>query len=209
MAPKDGWRNSAARRLLIDMIVDEEIHDDIEESEMYLICQQHEEFNDYPYDANDWKTKVKGAFNEVTEGKKRAAREKKFLLHDRHMFPKKAEPDRWADGSADKLMRQHYQEGKFKQDKPNAIWEQYPEYQKYEEEVFRNHIYQEGYRLKFNQYLNDKREEKEEKAKEMAEAARKRAEAKKKREEKMIKDAIEKAEKEKARKENAAASKKK
>jgi hypothetical protein len=164
----DGWRNSKAKLCLRELIDAGEIDEDSDPEDAYFLCLREypEEFEYYDYHDNDFPGKLKSLFNTWTEDTKKAVFDEKAFAHDMKLFPpnqinSRGEP-RWEGSEAEAFLREDFAAGKHKANniKPRDFQKTRPEYLEHDKDSFRDHIYQEDRRIRYNNYLNDKREEK-------------------------------------------------
>ena len=186
----DGWRNSKAKLLLRDLIDAGEIDEHSDPEDAYFLCLREypDEFEYYDYHDNDFPGKLKSLFNTWTEDTKKAVFDEKAFAHDMKLFPPKdinsrGEP-RWEGSKAEAFLREDIAAGKHKANniKPKDFQKTRPEYLEHDKDHFRDHIYQEDRRIRYNNYLNAKREEKQALAKEAAKREADKVAAKEKKE---------------------------
>jgi hypothetical protein len=128
-----------------------------------LLYKDMDEFSDVVFD--QFKLRLRDHRCQVKKTMGRSKHEEQCLKHDRSLFPRKLTDEEGVPNfdlhPAKELLRADVKAEKHKQMKPIELWKSRPyEYMKFEEDYFRNKIYQTVRREKFIYYLQQKREEK-------------------------------------------------
>ena len=161
------WRNSEARCLLIEDLINSTLP--IEESEcpkelVWEIYKEEEAFANVPFD--QFKARLRDHYKQVKKDLARSKFEENCLMQDQALFPCGLENFRgeliFDLHPAKDLLWYDIMEKLHVGLKPKDLWRTWAEYQEFELATFRGWIYQEICREKFINYLNMKREEKKE-----------------------------------------------
>jgi hypothetical protein len=157
------WKNSAAKEILMD-----DLHcgllpadaADLSALEAWDICYKHMvEFVAVDYD--QFKDRLRDHRRQVRKDVIRAASESDSLAHDRRLFPRQAENNRGEPvfdlSDAKLLLRADVKEGKHNYMTPTQLQRSRVAYHPFNSRKFKHRIYQEVRRVKFINYLEQKR----------------------------------------------------
>jgi len=128
------------------------ITSEMEPRDVYL---QRLEFAEFDGNYKNFPGRLRDARKQIICKNSRSALDSAALAHDREIYPKAAynhrgEP-RWEWSEAERLLRQDMDEGKHKTMKPQLVYQLRKEYnENYTLKTFRQHIYQEEKRRKFD-----------------------------------------------------------
>jgi hypothetical protein len=158
---KVSWRKSEAKDQLELDIIAEVVTDDSDPQEVY--DSRPELYYEFAF--NNFNTNLKSLLKKVANQRSRAAFDAAAVDHDRsaHPFPARNGHGRlqWYDSEAKRLLWKDIDDGVYipsgpNKTKPIKLWTSRPEYQLFELETFRNHIYQEIKSKKSRCYFKDK-----------------------------------------------------
>jgi hypothetical protein len=157
------WKKSAARQVLMDDLQCGLLPVDAAElsaEEAWEICYQHmAEF--VPVVFSQFKLRLRDHRRQVRADMIRATSESDSLAHDRRLFPRQAENNRGEPvfdlSDAKLLLRADVKEGKHTYMTPSQLQNSRVEYHPFKSRKFKERIYQEVRRVKFINYLEQKR----------------------------------------------------
>lgn len=162
------WGKSAARDVLYEMVKDGLIPGDLKPKRVYLLFLKHlPEFAPYQdYTALKFANKMRSARLRAPLKANRAAEDAEFLAHDRAIFPKPTEDwmgePIWKGSDAHTALVKDIEDGLHLLMEPKELYEHRAVYYEnfWNQDRFRNRIYQEEKALKRTQYLARKAEKK-------------------------------------------------
>ena len=174
--PTIDWANSAAKQVLIDDLDSEVLPVDKEQlsaKEAWDQVYQHMvEFHGVPY--KQFRDRLNALRKAHKKKKSYADWDAQAVAHDRMLHPRKAHNHLgqpvFSTTTALKSLADDVKAGKHKRMKPRELRETCPEYKIFSLSVFRQRIYQQRRRVKFEFYLEEKRLEKEKERKEHLES---------------------------------------
>eukprot|EP00980_Cylindrotheca_fusiformis_P030820 scaffold25470_cov793-Cylindrotheca_fusiformis.AAC.1 len=161
------WRSSAARAIIIEDLVRGILpleNSQMTAEEAFEIYRGMEEFDGVIF--LQFRQRLRDHRSQVKKDLLRSQQEEECLQRDRIFFPRKVVDQNGRQvfdlHPAKLLLRQDVAEKKHLQMTPFQLWESRAEYMEYEQAYFRNRIYQAVRREKFINYLQIKRDEKNE-----------------------------------------------
>jgi hypothetical protein len=145
------WKDSDAKRLLVQDLMSGEIPLDPNEMEPATVYLQRPEFADFRYER--FRDRLRFLRAQIHASKHHASSDSAKLAHDRQIYPKKSnnhrgEP-RWEGSDAEQLLKRDMDEGKNTSVTPLEFYQSRNEYKNYPLTVFRKHIDQEERRRKY------------------------------------------------------------
>lgn len=145
------WKDSEAKRLLVQDLMSGEIPLDPNEMEPAQVYLQRPEFANFGYER--FRDRLRDLRAQIRASKHHASSDSAALAHDRRIYPKKTnnhrgEP-RWEGSEAERLLKLDIDEGKNMSLIPIDLYNSQNEYKKYPLKVFRKHIDQEERRRKY------------------------------------------------------------
>jgi hypothetical protein len=152
------WRNSVAKRLLLQDLEDGTIPLDsaaMSAAVAYLRRTEYQmhDFGQFRDRLHDLRKRIRG---KVT----RSMQEMGALEHDLRIVSNRARNEhgtiRWEGTEAERLLRKDVEDGKDDTMPAQALWKSQDAYQVFTLDVFRGHIYQERRRQKFRGWLSHK-----------------------------------------------------
>ena len=150
--------NHPVRQKLMDDVRQSKIPDDMDARAAWKL---REEYESIPFDL--WKDCLKGMRAIVKKKREAAADDEAALRRDRLVYPKSTinlmDKPEW-DGSEAQICLEHdLDDDLHKEMSPQELWQSRLQYQEFELDVFRGHIYQELHTRKWrNQWVNGKKE---------------------------------------------------
>jgi hypothetical protein len=165
--PPSPWRNSHAKQLLKEDIVEGRVSSSMPVKDVYEMRPTW--YKRYKF--NNFKTNLNGLRKRIRKDKDRADEDLAAYLHDMQipptppMAPRAAAYPRWQDSEAEQLLKSDIEAGTGTSLKPEPLWKSRAEYQSFPLAVFRKHIYQELRAEAETGYWLNKKKEKEEKKK--------------------------------------------
>eukprot|EP00980_Cylindrotheca_fusiformis_P026501 scaffold16306_cov113-Cylindrotheca_fusiformis.AAC.1 len=157
------WRSSAARAIVIEDLVRGILpleNSQMTAEEAFEIYREMDEFAGVVF--VQFRLRLKDHRSQVKKDLLRSRYEEECLRHDRRLFPRKSVDHNGTPvfdlHPAKLLLRQDVAEKKHLQMTPFQLWESRDEYLEFEQAFFRNKIYQAARRQKFINYLQMKRE---------------------------------------------------
>jgi len=180
------WTNSEAKKVLLEHLFNKKISLDEQEmptEELWeFVYKGSPAFKHVVY--SQFKERLKDHRKQVGSQMGRTSTAAIALANFRKLNPKKKYDAKgrplWDGHPAQVLLKEDVKNKRHKGVRPSAFRLTRKEYQEFELDVFRNHIYQEIRLRRFYNYLRFKREEKEKNQKKAMEKARKAAEVQKK-----------------------------
>jgi hypothetical protein len=165
--PPTPWRNSRAKQLLKEDIVNGHVSSSMQAKDVY---QMHPKwYKRYKY--NNFKTNLDALHKRITKDKDRADEDLVAFLHDMQIRPAPSTATHgsgypsWQDSEAEKLLKSDIEDGIGTSLKPEQLWKSRKEYQLFPLIVFRKHIHQELRAEGEKSYWLNKKKEKEDKKK--------------------------------------------
>ena len=162
------WAKSLAKQIILDdldcgVLPVDESELSAEEAWELVYSQMAEFIRPETVVFSQFKERLRDHRKKHGEGVTRAALESEALDHDRRLFPRQTENNRGEpvfDLSAAKLLlRADIAEGKHHRMTPSQLQMTRVEYQPFSAVKFKHRIYQEVRRVKFINYLNERREQ--------------------------------------------------
>lgn len=140
---KENWRTSKAKRILGKDIVSGKVRADMKADEVY---QMHSEYKKWP--KKNFAPNLKRLRKSIAEDYDRSRSDSIAYGHDlaRLMTLRAGDPPAkkpWHKSNAKRLLKQDVEDGKHELMKPAELYSTRVEYQEFDLETFRNHIYQE------------------------------------------------------------------
>ena len=156
------WKNSAAREILMEDLephgwLYENNDDAVVIYEVYKHLQS--EFADVSFD--QFEARLKAARQQCAIRRARSREELMALEHDRRLHPRNTHNERgervFDMDPAKLLLREDVNNKVHERMKPQELWASRPEYMNFKLKLFRPRIYQEIRRVKYFNFLEDKR----------------------------------------------------
>ena len=167
------WRNSRAREYLMGLIMAGKIpsKDAIKPKQVYDQYLKHRrEFKHFQnYTELQFAGKLKYLRDKFEEKQDRRKEDAAAFAHDRTIFPARTQDTKgrpiWAGSETQRLLREDIKAGKHKKIKPKYLYESREEFydRGFDQDFFRNKIYQEEKALKRVAWVKDKAEKKKKK----------------------------------------------
>lgn len=164
---EEGWKNCEAKRILYTDLLAGLLTTDnsvMGAKEVYELYKREEP----SFEKVSWKNfpeRLKRLRNKVTDKNDRSARDAAALQHDRTIYPKPTHNHRnepiWEGSVAQKFLEKDIDEGKHLLMEKKALFLSRPEYQLFDKNVFRGHVYQELKKRKFIAYCKTTKRGKE------------------------------------------------
>lgn len=154
---KRPWRNSVAKRLLLQDLEDGTIPLDsaaMSAAEAYLRRKEYQ-----LHDFGQFRDRLHDLRKQIHGKKTRSMQEMEALEHDMRIVSNRARNEhgtiRWEGTEAERLLRKDVEDGKDNTMPAQALWKSQDAYQIFTLDVFRGHIYQEHRRQTFRGWLSN------------------------------------------------------
>lgn len=138
---KESWKNSAAKQLLKDDIINGVVKEGMKPKEVYTM---HDEYKKWPQ--KNFGANLRSLRKKIDKDKEHMAEDEAAYRHDLQLLKKLRQNDSvdvpWHRSEASALLKQDVRDGRHKVMKPIELYHSRQEYQHFELTTFRNHIYQ-------------------------------------------------------------------
>jgi hypothetical protein len=149
------WRDSEAKKHLLQDLDLGIITDEMDAREVYMLREEYQEFEFEKFRDRLRDYKKKKAEKTTRSFAEEQARQEDVQDHPPPSHNHRGVP-RWEGSEAQKLLKVDVESGASRSMKPVELWQSNPVYQAFDKDVFRGHIYQERRRQKFLKWLENK-----------------------------------------------------